>query len=134
MLAAVTSVGALLTQASKLMENKTVKESVKSVVGWMKGLFKNNKRAKERLELIEQGKANEEAIKGIQSSLDDALYGNEELIKEFETKIKEMEEKMKEAGITTNINKTNTMNITGNNNVGLNDISGNSNINLNINK
>ncbi len=119
----------ILTQSAELMKNPAVAGAVSGFFGWMKNIFSNNKRAKERIEMIEKLQASEEVIKGLQTNLDDLLYENEDLKKQFEEKLTELQEQLKNAGVQ--ITKTNTMNITGNNNIGLQDINGG---NININK
>ncbi len=121
----------ILEQSVELMKNPAVSGAVNGFLGWMKNIFSNNKRAQQRLEMIEKMEANEEIIKGLQTNLDDLLYENEELKKQFEGKLAELQEQLQNAGVQ--ITKTNTMNITGDGNIGLQDING-GDINININK
>ncbi len=121
----------ILKQSAELMKVPAVSSAMTGLIKWLKNLFKNNKRAQERLEMIEKLQANEETIKQLQINLDDLLYENQELKKQLEEKIKEIQEKISASGI--NINKTNTINITGDGNIAIPDVN-NSNINININK
>ena len=123
-------VSQILQNGKDLMSNPTVSGAVTGLLGWMKKAFKNNKRAQERLEMIERLEANEEVINQLKTNLDDLLYDNEQLQKELEEKVKEVNEAMAKAGI--NITKTNTMNINGDNNIGIQDVSGGGNININV--
>jgi predicted nuclease with TOPRIM domain len=135
MIPIIATAGAILAQSVELFKIPAVKESVQGLFGFLKKAFTNNKRAQERIEILEKLDASQESIKkgeeaivGLQASLDDLLYDNEELKKQLEEEVKKVETKMQEAGI--NINKKNTFNITGNDNIGAQDIT-NSNITIN---
>ncbi len=125
----ITQVGQILQQGQELLGNPAVAPVVKGLIDWMKGLFKNNKRAQQRLEMIERMEASEKEIEALKVSLDDLLYENEELKKQLEQKLAEVQNALQAAGI--NIQKTNTINITGDGNIALQDIQG-GNINLNV--
>jgi len=99
---------AIFSQGAELMKNPAISGAVGGMFSWMKGVFKNNKRAQERLELIEKSQANEEAIKGLSSSLDDVLYGNEELQKQLAEKLKEIETIMQRENINNSVTTTTT--------------------------
>jgi len=139
MIPIIATAGAILAQSVELFKSPIVKESVQGLFGFLKKAFTNNKRAQERIEILEKLdssqesiKKGEEAIKALETSLDDLLYDNEELKKQLETEVKKVETKMQEAGIS--INKTNTFTITGNDNIGLQDITNTNNSNINITK
>jgi len=108
---------AIFSQGTELMKNPAISGAVAGMYSWMKGVFKNNKRAQERLEQIEKSDANEEAIKGLTSSLDDVLYGNEDLQKQLAEKLKEIETIMQRENINNSVTTTNTnINTTGDGN------------------
>ncbi len=132
MSALLTQAGAILQQSTELLKNPVVIPAITGFFGFLKKAFGGNKRAQERLEMIEKMEASEQEIEALKVSLDDILYNNDELKKELEVHVKKVEEKKQEAGIT--INKTSNLNITGNNNIlGGQDIN-DSNININIGK
>ncbi len=108
---------AIFSQGTELMKNPAISGAVAGMYSWMKGVFKNNKRAQERLEQIEKSDANEDAIKGLTSSLDDVLYGNEELQKQLAEKLKEIETIMQRENINNSVTTTTTnINTTGDGN------------------
>jgi len=123
--------GQILQQSSELMKNPAVAGAVTGFIGWMKNIFSNNKRAKERLEMIEKMQANEETINQLKTNLDDLLYENQDLQKQLEEKLAELQKTISNAGIS--ITKTNTVNIEGNNNSVFQDIN-KSTINYNNSK
>jgi hypothetical protein len=123
--------GQILQQSSELMKNPAVAGAVTGFIGWMKNIFSNNKRAKERLEMIEKMQANEETINQLKTNLDDLLYENQDLQKQLEEKLAELQKTISSAGIS--ITKTNTVNIEGNNNSVFQDIN-KSTINYNNSK
>jgi len=117
-----------LQQSAELLKNPVVIPAIQGMFGFLKKAFSNNKKAQERLEMIEKMEANEETINGLKNSLDDLLYDNEELKKELEQHVIAVEEKKQAAGININVN--NSLNIKEDNNVGMKDIN-NSSININ---
>ncbi|MBN2892096.1 MAG: hypothetical protein JXL97_09530 [Bacteroidales bacterium] len=121
--------GAILQQSSELLKNPVVLPAIQGMFGFLKKAFGNNKRAQERLEMIEKMEANAETIAALKVSIDDLLYDNDELKKELEKHVKVVEEKVKEAGIS--ISKNNSLTVNGDGNiVGGMDIN-NSSININ---
>jgi len=106
---------AILTQSAELIKNPAISGTITSMFSWLKNVFKNNKRAKERIELIEKTEANEDTINQLKTNLDDVLYNNKNLQKELLEKVKEIELLMKNEGIQ-NISKSNTINVTGSSN------------------
>lgn len=121
-------VSAILTQANKLMENETVGGAVKAVTGWIGNLL-GKPSAKEKLDQIEQNQNIEANVNSIKANLEFVLEGNEQLQKELAAKIAELQDIMKKEGVPMP-SKTNTMNITGNENLGLQDIISHGNITI----
>ena len=101
--------GEIFQRGTELMKNPAIGGAVTGLFGWMKGVFKNNKRAQERLALLESAEADENTINSLKTSLDDALYQNEELQKQFAKELKKVEQVMTKEGIT-NVTKTTTIN------------------------
>jgi hypothetical protein len=124
----ISQAGNILQQSAQLMKIPAVSGAVTGLFGWLKNAFKNNKRAKERLELIEKAEANEETIKQLQTNIDDLLYDNEEYQKQLVELVEEVKKQADKAGVS-NITKTNTMNITGNSNISIQDSKGDINLN-----
>lgn len=122
----VAQTGQLLSQSAELLKNPIVLPALKGVFGVLKGAFGSNKRAQQRLEMLEKMDANELAaeenkklIDALKVSLDDALFENAELEKKLAEVITQVEEKMKEAGVgtTTETTTINTnINASGDNN------------------
>lgn len=122
----VAQTGQLLSQSAELLKNPIVLPALKGVFGVLKGAFGGNKRAQQRLEMLEKMDANELAaeenkklIDALKVSLDDALFENAELEKKLAEVLSQVEEKKKEAGIgsttdTTTI--TNKIKTSGDNN------------------
>lgn len=123
MSALLTQTGMILKNSAELLNSPIVVPAVKGLFGFLKKVFTNNKRAKQRLEMIEKMEANEETINSLKTNLEDAMYENDELKKELEKIVKDVDDKMQKAGMG-NISKTNEQNISGNNNIGFQDISG----------
>ncbi len=118
MSALITQTGQLLQQSADLLKNPIVVPALKGVFGLLKGAFSNNKRAQQRLEMVEKLEANEEDIKALTTNIDDLIFDNEELKKQLADAIANVEEKKVEAGITTettNINVDITNSGDGNN-------------------
>ena len=107
--------GNVLSKGMELMSNPAIGGAVTGLIGWMKGLFKNNKRALERLAMVEKAEADEKTIEKLTNSLEDEIYENEELQKQFAEELKKVEAIMKKEGVT-NITKTNTINTTNSTN------------------
>lgn len=132
--------GQILSQSAELLKNPLVVPALKGVFGVLKGAFGGNKRAQQRLEMLEKMEATEAAseenkqlIEQLKVSLDDALFENEELEKKLAEVLTQVEEKMKEAGVGNNVtNITKTLNSTGDNNINVMDVG--EGVNININK
>ncbi|MEA2042680.1 MAG: hypothetical protein U9N85_09035 [Bacteroidota bacterium] len=124
----ISQAGAVLKQGTELMKIPAVSGAVAGLFGWLKKAFKNNKRAQERLELIQKAEANEETIKQLQTNLDDLLYDNEEYQKQLAEMVEEVKKQADKAGVK-NVTKTNTMNVTGNSNISIQDSKGDINLN-----
>ena len=112
----VAQTGQLLSQSAELLKNPIVLPALKGVFGVLKGAFGSNKRAQQRLEMLEKMDANELAaeenkklIDALKVSLDDALFENAELEKKLAEVLSQVEEKKKEAGIGST-NETTTIN------------------------
>jgi len=122
--------GVILTQANKLLENEAVSGAVKAVTGWI-GNILGKPSAKEKLEQIEQNKNIEENVNSIKANLEFVLEGNQELQKQLAAKLEELQNTMKKEGIPLPMpGKTNTMNVTGNENISFQDISTQGNISI----
>jgi len=100
MSALITQTGQLLQQSADLLKNPVVVPALKGVFGLLKGAFGNNKRAQQRLEMVEKLEANEDDIKALTTNIDDLVFDNEELRKQLSEAITKVEEKKVEAGIT----------------------------------
>lgn len=111
-------VGVILTQANKLLENEAVSGAVKAVTGWI-GNILGKPSAKEKLEQIEQSKNIEENVNSIKANLEFVLEGNQQLQNELAAKIAELQSMMKKQGLAEIKVPGNNMNITGNNNIGV---------------
>jgi hypothetical protein len=122
--------GAILEKSAELVQIPAVSGAIDSFFNWLSGVFSNKKKSLEQIELIKQNNHNKETITGLMTNLDFVIDDNEDLRKQLEIKVKELDELAKKAGVK-NITKTNTMTITGNGNIGLQDINGG---NININK
>lgn len=122
---------ALVQQSSELLKQtgteEVVKTAAKGFFGWLGSIFTKNS-AKEKLKLIEENKANQDTIAGLKANLEFIIEDNDELKSQLEEKVKALDLLLKQSGITT-ITKTNTMNITGNGNIGMQDNSGTITIN-----
>ena len=119
----------ILTQANKLLENDAVSGAVKAVTGWI-GNILGKPSAKEKIEQIEQNKNIEENVNSIKANLEFVLEGNEELQKQLAAKIQELKTVMDKEGIPMPVGKTNTMTVTGNENIAFQDISTQGNISI----
>ena len=126
-----TQTSAILSQGAELMKNPAVGTAVTGMFTWMKDLFKNNKRAQERLELIEKSEANESTINDLKTNLDDLLYNNEELKKQLEEQVTKVEKMMEKAGVQSNVSKTNVMKDTGDNSQNFQDVNVKGNFSIN---
>ena len=100
MSALITQTGQLLQQSADLLKNPVVVPALKGVFGLLKGAFGNNKRAQQRLEMVEKLEANEDDIKALTTNIDDLVFDNEGLRKQLSEAITKVEEKKVEAGIT----------------------------------
>ena len=110
----------LIGQFSALAENPNVKPVIKDLSNWVGNLFSSNS-AKEKLAQIEEGKADEKTVIGIEANLEFILEDNEQLQKELAEKIKQLEEVMAKEGISI-VKKSNTMNISGDGNISIQDL------------
>jgi len=123
--------GDILRQSSELMKNPAVGAAVSGMVSWLGGAFGNKKSTAEKLELIEKNEHDDETIKSLQANLEFMLEDNEELQQQLAEKLKEIDTVMKKEGVNITT-KTNTINITGDNNTAVQGIEGKGDININI--
>ncbi len=119
----------ILKQGSELMKNPVISSAIREIFEWLKGIL-GKKSAKEKLELIEQNKYNEETIIGLKANLEFILEDNEDLQKQLSEKLKKVELLMEKTDVQKII-KTNTISITGNANIALQDITSNGNFIIN---
>jgi uncharacterized protein YlxW (UPF0749 family) len=112
-------VSTILTGANKLLENEAVGGALKAVTGWIGNLLGSNS-SKAKLQQIEQNQNIEKNVSDIQLLLENALEGNQELQNQLAAKIEELQSVAKKEGITLPTATTsNTMTITGNENIGV---------------
>lgn len=128
MLELVALAGVVLNQANKLMENETVGNAVKGVMSWIGGAL-GKPSANEKLQQIEVNQNVEENVNSIQNNLEFVLEDNKELQRQLAEKLEELQQLMQKEGIPM-ATKTNTMNITGNENISLQDINTQGNISI----
>ena len=115
-----------LEQGAKFIADPAIKGAVSGVfsgmVKWLSDKL-GNKSAIEKLKLIEKGEYNDETIAGLKANLEYILEDNDELQQQLAKKVKKVNMDMEKAGVNV-IHKTNTMNISGNANVNIQDVSG----------
>jgi hypothetical protein len=128
MLEIVVSAGVLLGQATKLLENETVAKAVKGFTNWV-GEVIGKTFAKEKIIEIETSQNVEQDVAMLQSQLEFVLRGNSELQQQLAEKIAGLHELLKKEGIPLPT-KTNTLNISGERNIALQDINTQGNITI----
>ncbi len=121
--------GALIQGGKKLMENEAVAETVNGVFGWIGNALGGKKSVVETLEKVENGEVTDEDINSIKNKLEFVLEDDEELQKQLAEKLEEVKKVADREGVQM-VTKTNTMNVTGNNNISLQDIDSNGNISI----
>ena len=121
--------GAIISGGKKLMENEAVAETVNGVFKWIGNALGGKKSIQEKLEKVERGEITEDDVKSIESNLEFMLEDNEELQKELATKVEEVQKVAAREGVSI-VTKTNTMNVTGNNNISLQDLNSGGNITI----
>ena len=121
--------GALIQGGKKLMENEAVANTVNGVFNWVGNALGGKKSVIEKLEKAEQDQISEEEVNSIKSQLEFVLEDNEELQKQLAAKLEEVQKVADREGVSI-ITKTNTMNVTGNNNISLQDIDSDGNISI----
>lgn len=131
MLELATYAGEILRQSAELMKNPAVGTAVSGMISWLGGVFGNKQSTQEKLQQIEENKHTDDTIKSLQANLEFMLEDNEELQRQLSEKLKEIETVMKKEGVSITT-KTNTMNITGDNNTAIQGIEGKGDININI--
>lgn len=120
--------GVVLSQASKLKENETVGKAVEGVIKWI-GSALGKPSAREKLQQIEANQQVEDNVNSIKANLEFVLEDNQALQSQLAAKLEELQNLMQKEGIPMP-SKTNTMNITGNENIGFQDINAQGNINI----
>jgi len=120
--------GVILSQANKLMENETVGKAVKGMMNWIGGIL-GKPSATEKLQQIEADQNIEANVNSIKANLEFVLEDNQALQAQLAEKLKELEQLMQKEGIPMPT-KTNTMTITGNENIGFQDINTQGNITI----
>jgi hypothetical protein len=121
--------GTIISGGKKLMENPAVAETVNGLFSWIGNTLGGKQSVQEKLEKIEQGKITEEDVIILKAKLEDKLEDNEELQRQLTAKIKEVEAVAKQENVPMP-GKTNTMNVTGNSNISLQDINSGGNISI----
>lgn len=124
----ITLAGVILSQANKLMENEKVGSAVKGVMKWIGGVL-GKPSANEKLQQIEENKNLEANVNSIKSNLEFVLEDNQALQSQLAAKLEELQGIMKQEGIPL-ATKTNTMNVSGNENISFQDISTQGNISI----
>ncbi|NCA84225.1 MAG: hypothetical protein EOM83_01480 [Clostridia bacterium] len=129
MMELITLTGVILSQANKLMENPAVGKAVDGVVNWI-GNILGKKSATDKLEQIQQqDNHTEEAVNSIKANLEFMLEDNKELQAQLAEKVAEVQQVMQREGMQL-ITKTNTMTVTGDSNVSMQDINSQGNISI----
>ena len=123
----ITLAGVILSGANKLMENEAVGNAVKGVMNWIGGVL-GKPSATEKLQQIEQNQQVEESVNSIKANLEFVLEGNQALQNQLAAKLEEIQALMKKENVQ--MPKTNTMTITGNENIGFQDITTQGNITI----
>lgn len=128
MMELITLAGVILSGANKLMENEKVGNAVKGVMTWIGGAL-GKPSANEKLQQIEQNSNVEDNVNSIKANLKFVLEDNQALQSQLAAKLEELQSLMQKEGIPMP-SKTNTMNITGNENIGFQDINTQGNITI----
>lgn len=118
----------IIQQSSNLLSHPVIGTAVSGLVKWVGGIL-GKPSAQEKLKQIEEDNYTEETVAGFEANLEFILEDNETLQRELSEKIAELEKLMKQEGMSI-IPKTNTMNVTGNDNISFQDVSSQGNINI----
>ena len=118
----------IIQQSSNLLSHPVIGTTVSGLVSWVGGIL-GKPSAQEKLKQIEEDNYTEETVAGFEANLEFILEDNENLQRELSEKIAELEKLMKQEGMSI-IPKTNTMNVTGNDNISFQDVSSQGNINI----
>ena len=121
--------GAIISGGKKLMENEAVADTVNGVLSWVGNALGGKKSVQEKLEKVESGEISEAEVNSLKATLEFALEDNEELQQQLSSKLEEVKKVADREGVSI-ITKTNTMNVTGNNNISMQDINSGGNINI----
>lgn len=127
----ITYAGDILRQSAELMKNPAVATAVSGMVSWLSGVFGKKQSTEEKLRLIEENKHTDETVRSLQSNLEFLLEDNRELQEQLSARLREIDTVMKQEGMSI-VTKTNTMNITGDNNTAIQGIEGKGDINISI--
>lgn len=124
----ITLAGVILSQANRLMENEKVGNAVKGVMNWIGGVL-GKPSANEKLQQIEQNSNVEDNVNSIKANLEFMLEDNQALQAQLSEKLEALQGIMQQEGVQM-ITKTNTMNVTGNDNISFQDINTQGNISI----
>ncbi len=114
--------GAIISGGKKLMENEAVAETVNGVFDWIGNALGAKKSVEEKLDRMKSDDFSEEDVNSIKSNLEFVLEDNEQLQQQLDGKLKEVQKVAAKEGVSI-VTKTNTMNVTGNNNISIQDVS-----------
>ncbi len=120
--------GNILERAKDLMQNPSISGVLGSAMSWL-GDTLGKKSAVEKLTAVKKGEADKKTIPSLKSNLEFVLEDDENLQKQLAEKLKEIHEKMEQEGIPV-VTKTNTMNISGDGNIGIQDFNASGNVNI----
>ena len=129
MLEIIALTGAIISGGKKLMENEAVADTVNGVLSWVGNALGGKKSVQEKLEKVESGEISEAEVNSLKATLGLALKDNEELQQQLSSKLEEVKKVADQQGVSM-VTKNNTQNITGNNNIALQDIDTNGNITI----
>lgn len=121
--------GAIISGGKKLMENEAVAETVNGVFNWIGNALGGKKSVEEKLDKMKSGDFSEDDVNSIKANLEFQLEDNEELQQELSGKLEEVKQVAAREGVTI-VTKTNTMNVTGDGNISLQDINSGGNISI----
>ena len=118
----------IIQQSSNLLSHPVIGTAVTGLTSWIGGIL-GKPSAKEKIKQIEENNFTEETVAGLEANLEYILEDNKSLQNELAKKLKEFEELMTKEGVTMPT-KTNTMNVTGNDNISFQDVASKGNINI----
>lgn len=121
--------GAIISGGKKLMENPAVADTVNGIYNWIGNALGGKKSVMETLEKAEQDELSEAEVNSIKTKLEFVLEDNEALQKQLAAKLEEVKKVADREGVSI-ITKTNTMNVSGNSNISMQDINSGGNISI----